>query len=225
MTTASKKKPKYDYLVLSFALTDLEIPIWEALFEQDREILSANIYSMITHEKLALAETASHSQPRNGQKTYFRKLFLLPLPEYKKAVSFVRHNIRRPAFKEHLKQLILYKLEQYKKEQLDRIITKLARNDPAPEVSMIPESAKHLLIQSESIIEKSALRNPRDLFSEPSKLLQIIVLDVKRPEADRLFSWDAIPPEDYPEAVRRGAAFSRLEKYWKEKNIIPRRPD
>ena len=48
-----------------------------------------------------------------------------------------------------------------------------------------------------------------------------MVLDVKKPEAERLFTWDEIPPEDYPEAMRNTAPFSRLVRYWKEtKNIM-----
>jgi hypothetical protein len=82
---------------------------------------------------------AADSPPRSGRKTYFRRLFLLPLPEYRHVIRFVRLYIRRPAFKEHLKKLILYNNEHF-----DRIISDLVRNS-VPEASTISESAMHSL--------------------------------------------------------------------------------
>ncbi len=141
IAAASQKKAQYDYLILSFALSDTEIPVWESLFWQNKAVLSANIYSMIANEMPALEEAASRRQPRSGQKTYFRRLFLLPLPEYRHVIRFVRCHIRRPAFKEHLKKLILYN-----NEYVDRIISDLVYNS-MPNVTMIAESTKHVPTQ------------------------------------------------------------------------------
>ena len=139
MGMVSQKKAKYDYLVLSVILSDTEIPIWESLFRQNKAVLSTNIYNIIASEMPALREAANRRQPRSGQKTYFRRLFLLPLPEYRHVIRFVRCHIRRPAFKEHLKKLILYD-----NEYVDRIISDLVRNS-MPEVTTIAESATHSL--------------------------------------------------------------------------------
>jgi hypothetical protein len=138
MSMVSQKKAKYDYLVLSFILADTEIPIWESLFRQNKAVLSTNIYNIIASEMPALREAASRIQPRSGRKTYFRRLFLLPLPEYRHVIRFVRLYIRRPAFKEHLKKLILYNNEHF-----DQIISDLVRNS-VPEASTISESATHV---------------------------------------------------------------------------------
>ncbi len=64
IAAASQKKAQYDYLILSFALSDTEIPVWESLFWQNKAVLSANIYSMIANEMPALEEAASRRQPR-----------------------------------------------------------------------------------------------------------------------------------------------------------------
>ncbi len=208
IAAASQKKAQYDYLILSFALSDTEIPVWESLFWQNKAVLSANIYSMIANEMPALEEAASRRQPRSGQKTYFRRLFLLPLPEYRHVISFVRLNIRRPAFKEHLKKLILYNNERF-----DRIISDLVRNS-IPEGTTIPESAQHISVPPDAVMEKAFRRSPRELFADPHALITTIVRDLRKPETERLFTWDEIPPEDYPEAVRRAVPFGRLTDFW-----------
>lgn len=204
----STKNVKYDYLVLMFKMTDQEREIWEALFERDKAVLSAGIYSMVAHEMPALTESARIRQPRNTQKLHVRRLFLLALPEYVHVIRFIRSNLRRPAFKDHLKRLIFHVGNTLAQSAI------VSASTPAAEAAGVPEPT-HI-----PILPDFARRSPRELFSDPNKLLQTILLELNKPEAERLFIWNAIPPDEYPEEVKKGAPFFKLERLWRTKTNI-----
>lgn len=207
VTEAQRKQGKYNYLVLAFHLGEGEAELWEALFEKDKAELSAAIYKLIEREMPSLAVSAQRRMPRSAKKLYWRMLYLKPLPEYAHVIRFVHNNLRRPAFKAHLKQLILYgtmKLELLRPASI-----------PAkfPEPTTVIEQSSQLPVQSE--LRK---RSPRELFAEPGLLIQAMVIDLSKPESEREFAWDEISPEDYPEGAKKAASFSRLVRFWDELN-------
>ena len=215
MTTVVSPRDQSSYLLLSCKLADPEKEIWEALFRQDKVVLSAKIYSMVARELPALTESAGRRQPEGEEKTYFRKLYLLRLPEYEHVIRFIQSNIRRPAFKEHLKRLILYGDGNPERSTIP------PAPNPVPEAVPVSEAAQHAETRAESATRNVAKRSPRELFSEPDKLLQVIFLDLEKPEAAREFIWDEIPPEDYPEAMKAMKPFVKLVRFWNAtKNIV-----
>lgn len=202
--TAPAKDAKYAYLTLSFKLTDPEKEIWETLFTQDKAVVSVKIYSMVAREMPALAESAERRQSGDKRKAYFRRLFLLPLPEYGHVIRFIQSNLRRPAFKDHLKRLILYG-------------DGTPEQNTFPASNLTPETATGSGVANlESTQLGTTKRSPQELFPEPTKLLRIILIDLGKPEEEREFAWDTIPPDEYPEAVRKGVAFGELTMFWNE---------
>lgn len=212
VTEKYRKKDKYDYLILSFHMEEGEAELWEALFEKDKTELSVALYRLIEREIPALTETARRRTPRSAQKQYWRKLYLLPLPEYAHVIRFVHNNLRRPAFKARLKQLILY---GSKKAELPQASPTPA---PPPESTTVLEPADQTPLQP-----GPCKRSPRELFTEPGLLIQAMVIDMSKPESEREFVWDEVPPEDYPEGAKKAASFSRLVRYWDERNKTVRR--
>jgi hypothetical protein len=209
VTTISTPTGQYAYLLLAFKGNDQERELWEALFERDKAELSVEVYSRIIREMPALKESARIKQAKSVEKAHARRLFLLALPEYAHVIRFIQSNIRRPAFREHLKRLILHG-----DSNPERSPATPAPN-PASEASPASEAAHHAETR-ESVTPTTAKRSPRGLFSKPRELLQVMVLDLKKPEAERRFIWDEIPPEDYPEAMREMKPFDRLVQFWNE---------
>ncbi len=208
VTTVSTPTGQYAYLLLAFKGSERERELWEALFERDKAELSVEVYSMAIREMSALKEAARLKQPRSEGETHARRLFLLALPEYAHVIRFIQGNIRRPAFREYLKRLILYG-----NGNPERNATGPAPN-PAPEAVPVFEAAQHSETRTESVTRNAAKRSPRELFSKPRELLQTMVLDLQKPEAERQFIWDTIPPEDYPEAMKTMKPFDILIKFW-----------
>lgn len=203
VTEVQRKQGKYNYLVLAFPMEEGEAELWEALFEKDKAELSAAVYRLIEREMPSLTESAQRRTPRGAQKQYWRKLYLQPLPEYAHVIRFVHNNLRRPAFRSHLKQLILYGT---KKPEAPRL-------SPAPAAP--PESATALEQAGKTPPQPgSCKRSPRELFAEPGLLIQAMIIDLSKPESEREFVWDEIPLEDYPEGAKKAASFSRLVRFW-----------
>ncbi len=211
VTTVSTKKYQYAYLVLTFKGTDQEKKIWEALFKQNRMDLSIGIYKMVAREMPALEEASRLRQPRSTQTTHLRRMFLLLLPEYEHVIGFIQTHICRPAFKAHLKKLLIREAQSLGRMQ----------NNPGSKSSPASVPANHTEARIEPAVQKTGKRSPQELFADPHKLISTIVRDLRKPETERLFVWDVIPPEDYPEAVRRAVPFGRLVDFWNAtKNIV-----
>jgi hypothetical protein len=198
------KKAKYEYLVLYFHILESEIGLWEALFEHDKSVLSKKIYDTIAIEMDILQESSSQRRKRIKYKNPLRRLFLLPLPEYDVIIHFIKANIRRPAFKDHLKKLIL---------QCGQTHALSVSDSP-----IFPESANQAQIGKES-----GPRSPRELFHDANKLIQTMLVELMKPEAARIFDWDRIRPDAYPAEVKSSRLFARLEEYWNNKIKNPDR--
>lgn len=203
VTISQPQKAKYEYFALSFQLEDVDLELWGTLFKEDKATLSREIYRLIDRETPALKESARKTASKGERKHSGRRIFLLRLPEYEHVIRFVKTNIRRPTFKAHLKRLIL---------RGDNVI--FSAEDAlvlsaAPAVGLQPEA---------STLPASLLRSPRELFGEPGKFIQIMIAELKKPDVGRLYDWDEIPPQDYPEAITSTMLFNRLEDYWHNKN-------
>ncbi len=66
-------------------------------------------------------------------------------------------------------------------------------------------------------MEKPFRCSPRELFSTPRELLQVMGLDLQKPETERQFIWDEVPPEGYPEAMREMKPFHIFVQWNKTK--------
>jgi hypothetical protein len=198
VTLILTKKAKYEYLVLSFHILESEMELWEALFERDKAVLSKEVYDLVVLEKAGLQESSSQRKPRLKHKNPARRLFLLPLPEYDAVIRFIKANIRRPAFKDYLKSLILQRGQTHA----------LPASDSPP----FPAGSNQAQIG-----KKFGQRSPSELFHDANKLIQTMLVDLMKPEAARIFDWDRIQPDAYPEAVKSSRLFTRLEEHWNRK--------
>ena len=203
MTISKPITAKYEYFALSFHLEDAEQSQWEDLFMGDKATLSREIYKLIERETPALKESARKTVSKKERKHSGRRLFLLRLPEYEHVIRFVKTNVRRPAFKAHLKSLILHGEEFISPAESAGTPSSVPVDGRQPEASTLPASR---------------LRSPRELFSEPGKFIQTMIAELKKPHAERLYDWDEIPPGGYPEAITSTMLFSHLEEYWINKN-------
>lgn len=173
------------------------------MFKGDKATLSKEIYRLIERETPALKESARRTASKDERRHSGRRLFLLRLPEYEHVIRFVKTNVRRPAFKTHLKSLIL------RGEYITSPVESVGESSPTPVAARQIEAPT---------LPASRLRSPHELFGEPGRFIQTMVAELKRPHAERLFDWDEIPPGDYPEAIASTMLFSRLEEYWLNKN-------
>lgn len=203
MVTLSPQKAKYEYFALSFHLEDVDMDQWETLFKEDKATLSREIYRLIDRETPALKDSARKTASKNERKHSGRRLFLIRLPEYEHVIRFVKTNIRRPAFKAHLKRLLLHDSNVILPAEEAFAPSPEPTDGGQPEAPRLPESR---------------LRSPRELFGEPGKFIQTMIAELKKPETNRLYDWDEIPPQDYPETITSTMLFSRLEDYWHNKN-------
>lgn len=203
VTTKPKQSAKYEYLVLAFHIDDSEVELWEALSERHKADLSREFYGLVALEMDGLQESAALRLPKIKHKNHARRLFLLPLPEHDSEIRFIKANIRRPAFMDHLKKLILH----IGKGQVL----------PAPNASVSQEfqAAKP---PETPVGQERGLRSPRELFHDPNMLIQTMLGELMKPGTERRFDWDRIQPASYPEAVRASMLFSKLEDYWSRKN-------
>lgn len=199
---AGTPSKKYEYLVLAFQLRDSELELWEVLTGQNKADLSRMVYSMIAQELPALKKSALQRLSRTENVQATRRMFLYILPEFEQIIRFIRANIRRPAFKAHLKSLLLYG-----ESKLD----------------CLEAASEPLLNQPKEVPAREArerqpvLRSPRDLFSDPGNLVKTMFVELKKAKDERLFDWDGIPPDDYPEEVKAARLFGLLRAYWNEK--------
>ena len=188
--------PKYTYLVISIYVEEHELELWEALVNQDKAALSSTVYQMVLREMPALKASALKSLSLQAQKSRSRRLYLLTLPEFKAVAGFLRANMRRPALRAHLKSLLLYGESQ------------LAPTEPPP---LVPTT------------KKGKARSPRELFSDPNKLVQTMLKELRLPEEKRVFAWGEIPPDDYPDNIRDIGLFAFLREYWEKEGGHARR--
>jgi hypothetical protein len=199
-------KRKYEYLLLSFHPHESEIESWEALFEMDKTKLSESVYSLVAREMAGLKESARKQLPRNLNKRQSRRLYLLALPEYEAVLRFIRANIRRPAFKAHLQKLIFQEMNGHALPAAHQITFREAHPGTPP------AAQTH---------EATSLRSPGELFHDANKLIQTMLAELMKPEAERVFDWDAIPPDMYPDSVKSSLLFPKLKEHWDNKNKKP----
>ena len=203
MKMNSNKRTKYAYLVLAFHIHDSEIGVWQALSERIKADLSKEFYELVARETVGLQESAGKRMPRATYKSHARRLFLVPLPEHETVIRFIRANIRRPAFMAHLKTLILR-----------------CGKAAAPPVARAPAKLENLVHSppEPQVSNGNHLRGPNELFHDPNMLIQTMHRELMKPESERIFDWDTIRPEAYPDAVKASRLFVRLEEYWSNKH-------
>ena len=195
----STKNAKYRYLVITVLLHESETGQWAALFERDKTALSKAVYALVSREMPNLMKSAGKRMPRNSPKGQTRKLYLLALPEYEAEIRFIQNNNRRPAFRDHLKKLILHGEE--------------ACSIPAAKPADQPVAQQEKQLDAASRMGR-CLQSPKELFHDPNKLIQTMLAELTKPETERFFDWGDIQPGSYPESVRQSPLFVQLEEYW-----------
>ena len=114
-------------------------------------------------------------------------------------LRFIRANISRPAFKAHLQKLIFQEV-----------------NDHAlPAANQVPSYEAHPgMPPAAQTREATSLKSPGELFHDANKLIQTMLAELMKPEAERVFDWDAIPPDLYPDSVKSSLLFPKLKEHW-----------
>lgn len=195
-----KRSPlsKYNYVILYIYVEESELVLWQTLGNQDKAESSRSIFGMIERELPALRKSALKTMPRAVQKSRSRRLLLLDLPEFREVISFLRSNMRRPALRNHLKSLLLYG-----ESQLDLTEEPAVAAEPAPDPAPVKEPER-----------PKSPRSPRELFSDPEKLVQTMVVDLRLPENERTFDWNTVTPDEYPDDVKSMGLFGFLLEHW-----------
>lgn len=180
------------YLPLPLNLEESDLDAFNELAAQPKEELSRKVYARIEAEESALRKSALSTLPRQPRSSRSRRLFLCRLPEHADTIKFIRANIRRPAFKAHLKNLILHSVIP-------------------PDVPFQPDAP-----------QKTGLRSPRELFSQPPGIIIKAIIADLNGEGQELntntathnFNWAEVPPDQYPSEVMDQRLFALLRTYW-----------
>jgi len=185
--------PANKYLTLPMDLEESELDVFNDLASQPKGVLSIAVYTKIKAEESALRKSALSTFPRELRTTRSRRLFLCELPEYADTMKFIRGNIRRPAFKDHLKRLLLH----------GEVFLDESEECPTDHF----RSPRELFGEPAAVIIKAIITD-----------LNAKGVDLNTNVSSHHYNWAEIPPDEYPPEVQSQKLFEFLRSYWKQLN-------